>query len=183
MASRFQLHVERWQNCQKCTLCHTRGRVVLARGKIPADVLMIGEAPAHSEDSLGVPFCGPAGHLLDEIIANAIPDTVRVAFSNLVCCLPLDENGDKAAEPEAQEIMDCGERLREFVDICKPRLIVAVGQLPKRWLPKILKNYAGKSADITHPAAILRAPSVAQSFMVRRCEIVLRTAIQEITDG
>jgi DNA polymerase len=55
---------------------------------VPCDVLFIGEAPGESEDAIGIPFIGPAGHLLGRIIdealqhfSQAIIDTLRIGFT------------------------------------------------------------------------------------------------------
>lgn len=69
--SLYSSHVERWKDCEGCSLRDRRTRVVLYRGKIPCDVLFIGEAPGESEDVVGVPFVGPAGKLLDAMIQEA----------------------------------------------------------------------------------------------------------------
>lgn len=183
MPSVYSLFAEKWKDCQQCHLKLTRSRVVLARGKVPCDVLFTGEGPGHSEDALGQPFVGPAGHLLDQIVAQSVPDTVRVGFCNLVCCIPLDEDGEKAVEPFAEEISACSDRLREFVKMCAPRMLVSVGQLPKRWLPKLVPDYKGKTCDIMHPSAMLRQPSLQQSFAVRRAVVVLSTAVREMLDA
>src|ERR1700677_3497947 len=86
----WQAHKQRWQDCDKCLLRKHRQRVVLARGSIPAQVLLIGEAPGNAEDSLGQPFKGVAGQLLDRIVEEAVPKDVKMCYSNLVCCIPLD---------------------------------------------------------------------------------------------
>lgn len=181
LLSLYQQHVEKWHDCQKCSLCHMRSKVVMARGDLPCDMLICGEAAGHSEDALGRPFCGPAGHLLDQILEQGVGGRVRVALTNLVCCIPLDEDGEKAVEPESVEILACGDRLREFVEIAKPRVIVAVGALPNRWLPKLLPDWRGKPhLHIDHPAFIIRQLVVQQGFSVRRAVITLRNAVEEL---
>ena len=44
------------------------GRIVPFRGSPLARVMVIGEAPGATEDAQGVPFCGRAGKLLDDIL-------------------------------------------------------------------------------------------------------------------
>ena len=66
-------HVEKWKDCQRCPLGQQRSNICLARGTVPCDVLFIGEAPGVSEDTFGLPFVGPAGQLLDQIILRTIP--------------------------------------------------------------------------------------------------------------
>lgn len=60
--TRWQLHQERWANCQLCELSTQRSQVVLARGQVPAEMLFCGEAPGVSEDATGEPFCLEENH-------------------------------------------------------------------------------------------------------------------------
>lgn len=172
--------VEKWQDCSQCPLCETRRNIVLAKGKIPCDVLFVGEAPGQSEDVLGMPFVGPAGHLLDRQIAEALENSgkteLRLAFTNLVCCIP-KEDGVKVGEPPKESIEACETRLIEFIYLCQPRLLVCVGDLPEK--------YAGwgspaECIKITHPAAILRAEIVRQSLMDQRVVVILENAFRDL---
>lgn len=192
--------VERWKDCTACHLCEGRQRVVLARGSIPCDVLFIGEGPGESEDSLGAPFVGPAGQLLDRIVNRAglpskhvdLPNnTWRLltwAFTNLVCCIPRDEDGGKATEPDDEAIDACSVRLVEFVELASPKLIVCVGKLAKDWLDPGWKHSIQLHrkiplVDILHPAAILRANVAQQGLMIQRCVVQLRNAVEELFNG
>ena len=195
--SRYSLFVERWRECTACNLCESRQNVVLARGQIPCDVLMVGEAPGQSEDCLSAPFVGPAGQLLDKIVDRGLGnlmidpgpgdefEPIRVAFTNLVCCIPLDDDGVKVSEPPDEAIEACSVRLQEFVEIANPRLIVCVGKLAKDWLGPGWKHSIRFHAkiplvDITHPAFILRANIAQQGLLVQRCVVVLRNAVEEV---
>lgn len=180
--TRFQIHVENWRNCKLCPLHSQRRRIVLARGKLPADVLFVGEAPGESEDNLGVPFIGPAGKLLDQIIARAMPDygevyqrpQLRLAFTNLVACFPRDAKRAGNHEPPVESIQACRPRLDELVEIANPRLVVLVGALSQ-------KHYSfTPSVSITHPAAILRANVANQGLMIQRAVVTLAEAFADL---
>lgn len=195
--TRFELHVNEWKDCKLCKLSETRNCVVFARGSIPCDILFVGQAPGMSEDTLGIPFIGPAGHKMDEIIAEGLGATTDLEWClyNLVGCLPVDEEtGDRDVEPEAEHIEACAPRLREFVEIATPRLIVTVGKLATTWLDTIhLKNvwkeklgyreyriHDGSKiprVSIPHPSAVLRAPVVQQSLLQRRAVIAIRDGV------
>lgn len=125
--SRFALHCEVWQNGCGSDECELATNRVLYRGQIPCDVLFMGEAPGESEDSLGAPFLGPAGKLLDRIIAKALPEEVRRGFTNVVGCLPRLEDGAKDRKPKDAQVRRCSPRLIEAVSLAQPKLIVAVG--------------------------------------------------------
>lgn len=88
MSGRYLAHRRKWKNCQKCPLCRSRGKIVLARGKIPSPLLLVGESPGESENVIGRPFIGPAGKLLDRILKVAVDGRVDYAITNLVACIP-----------------------------------------------------------------------------------------------
>lgn len=153
--SPWKAHVRRWTNCTRCQLCAVRKHVVLARGTLPCQILLVGEAPGASEDVLGQPFIGPAGHLLDRMISDAgwnVSDhdvrPVRYAFTNLVGCIPRsEETHEKVGEPPKESIEECAPRLREIVGIAQPELIICVGELAKKWVPKLLESGDAHRAD------------------------------------
>ncbi len=192
MASQFQLHCERWKAGCGSDRCGKAGRVVLARGQIPCDVLFVGEAPGVSEDVLGRPFCGPAGILLDRIVAAAFGDVLKVdgtrlraAFTNVVGCIPLDEHGNKTDTADEDQIQQCKPRLEEFIHLANPRLIVAVGAEARDALKQGFKRSVTlpkgvKVVDVTHPAAVLRANVAQQGLLIQRCEAVLSTAAADL---
>lgn len=175
-----------WEDCDKCPLCNTRDKIVLARGRIPCDVLFCGEAPGVSEDTLGLPFVGPAGKLLDEWISTALEETselqppegkFRAAFTNLVCCIPLGDDGQKTNEPDKKDIRACNPRLVEFIKLCNPQHIVCVGKLAFKHCPRI--DGIGYT-EITHPAAVLRAEAAQQGLLIQRAVVILQDLFEEL---
>jgi len=123
---------------------------------VPAEVLFVGEAPGKTEDVMGKPFVGRAGKLLDYWIEYA---KTKIDFtyciSNLVACRPTDRMGGENRVPTAEEINNCAPRLQELYDMCKPRVLVFLGQTAKaecRLPHKILVHEIG----LIHPAACLR---------------------------
>ena len=184
--SPYKKHVERWKDCQECTLCHGRSKVIIARGQVPCDVLFIGEAPGVSENVLGKPFVGPAGQLLDRIIFKAfkgIDKLLTYALTNLVGCIPLDETGNKAGQPDDAEIMACAPRLQEFYALCKPRLVVCVGQLAEVWIDFVIPSRQEDEVPvihIAHPAYIIRANYAQQGLMEQRCVVQISTALEDL---
>ncbi len=184
-------HVEKWKDCQGCALAQQRSRICLARGVVPCDVLLVGEAPGASEDAIGEPFRGPAGRLLDEIVERALsawqapgttgPDynSVTYAMTNLVACFPQEAKARGDNEPERCEILACAGRLAEFVNLAQPRLIVCVGHLAQIYVDH---NDTVKCADIVHPAHILRkeVPLAKKQSMILHATVVLRNAVMDM---
>lgn len=178
---KYKEHYDKWKDCTKCPLCSQRSKIVLARGTIPCDVCFIGEAPGESEDTLGQPFVGPAGKILDSIIYEAgLMDSLDTpyAMTNLVACFPADAKRDGINEPERSEIKACEERLREFITLCKPKLLVLVGSLAQQYV--LAMNLRIRTAGIVHPAAILRAKIAQQSMMRRKAVITLANALERL---
>ena len=169
-------------------ICSEAKQVVFARGRVPADVLFAGEAPGASEDALGKPFVGPAGKLLDHIIERAFRNHASRTYclTNLVGCIPFDENGVKTEEPDPDDILACSGRLLEFVRIVQPKLIVCVGSLPEKWIigtkgkRHILAEYECARIPITHPAAVLRMNIAAQGLAVQRCVVNISNALEDL---
>ena len=55
--------------CRACGLCAGRTQTVFGAGSRRADWMVVGEAPGETEDRQGQPFVGPAGQLLDAMLA------------------------------------------------------------------------------------------------------------------
>lgn len=177
---RWKSYKEKWVNCNLCELCDTREKTVLAKGKLPCDILFVGEAPGVSENILGKPFVGPAGHLLNEIIEDSLPDEARLAFTNLIGCIPLDENLRKVHQPHKEHIKACQPRLQEFVELANPKGIVFVGKLAEKNLPKLIDIGDRPTTAITHPAAILRADHSQKALAIQLSCIRLQDLYQEL---
>jgi len=186
MTTLYQEHRNRWTECNKCELCSQRNHVVLARGMVPSPILFIGEAPGQSEDVLGKPFVGPAGKLLDRIIDQAIDGQHNYALTNLVACFPRDAKEEGTHEPPKEAIEACIPRLREFVRMCKPQLIVLVGRLAAKHI--VDQDQFGppwsstplRFCEIIHPASILRADVSQRGLAIQRSIVILDDAVSEL---
>ncbi len=191
--------VNDWKHCTKCPLCVGRRQVVFARGTVPAKVLFIGEAPGVSEDVAGRPFEGPAGQLLNRQINSALLDMgiarerlpkiltyppsiaeLPMAFYNLVGCMPKDLTGRKRGEPLPIEIAACWPRLDKFLDICKPQLIVTVGDLAAKQAKLQKWGERALLTDIVHPAFIIRDDITRQGLTHQRVIAILSDAFSEL---
>jgi uracil-DNA glycosylase len=179
--SAYQAFRRQWIECKQCPLHLTRQHVVLARGRVPCDVLFTGEAPGSSEDLIGKPFVGPAGRLLDTIIAQAMPAHLTYALTNVVCCIPLGDDGHKTAEPEPAHIKACRPRLDQFIALCRPKMVVCVGSLAAKWLmPKKETVLPYKVAEILHPSYIIHQSIAQRGLLVQRTTVTLANAVEDL---
>lgn len=111
-------------DCRACGLCAERRQAVLGVGDTAADWLFIGEGPGAEEDARGEPFVGPAGKLLDAMLAAI--DLRRgddVYIANAVKCRPPNNR-----TPEAAEMAACAPYLQRQIALLQPRLIVLLGR-------------------------------------------------------
>lgn len=173
----FQQHVSNWIDCQRCPLYKERRQVVLARGKVPCDVLFIGEAPGDSEDVLGGAFVGPAGHELDGWIATAMElrsiRQLRLGFTNLLACIPVKDSKGRR-EPKRESIVACSPRLQEFLKLAQPRLIVKVGSIAEKELVDL------PGVGIIHPSAVLQMDNARKPVTIQGAIVTLADAMEEL---
>lgn len=151
--------------CQACVLCQLRRQAVLGVGDQQADWLFVGEGPGEEEDKRGEPFVGPAGKLLDAMLAAiGLRRGVDVYIANAVKCRPPGNRN-----PTDQEVAACRPFLVRQIALLQPRLIVALGRPAVQALlgheVKIAAmrgrlHYAyGRPLIVTyHPAYLLRTP-------------------------
>jgi DNA polymerase len=118
-------------DCPNCPLARTRTQTVPGAGAASADVMCIGEAPGAREDQLGLPFVGPAGRFLDELLSAAGLSRESVYIANIVKCRP-PENRD----PQPDEIAACRGYLDRQIELVDPKVIVTLGRFSMaRWFP------------------------------------------------
>jgi DNA polymerase len=110
-------------SCTACRLHEGRTKSVFARGSASAVVAFVGEGPGYHEDQSGKPFVGPAGQLLDKMIAamGLGPDEIYVC--NVVKCRPPENR-----TPEPEEAVACSRFLQAQLELVRPRVIVALGR-------------------------------------------------------
>lgn len=176
MASKYALHKAKWSACTDCNLCSNRHKIVLARGSIPCDILFLGEAPGASENSLGQPFIGPAGKLLDWMIQKVLSDqyiaplNLKYACTNMVACLPDRTEEGKIGVPTLEQAKACSSRLQEFITLSRPKLILCLGKIPAEYAPLVLDTLDPTInwGELYHPAAILRYPDMQKNLAIQR---------------
>jgi uracil-DNA glycosylase family 4 len=181
--SQYQQHKARWSECRLCDLCERRSKVVLLRGTVPAKVLFVGEAPGESEDVLGKPFIGPAGQLLDRMIAAARIPEGSYALTNVIACIPRDEENNKLIQPPYYALEACAGRLIDCIQLVKPKLIVWVGKVAADWGSKLLVHSPIQditTASIVHPAAILKMHVSQQGLVYQKAVVSLADAYEEL---
>ena len=173
-------------SCTRCGLCETRHTVVFGIGNEQADVLFVGEGPGEQEDLQGIPFVGPAGKLLDDMLSIIDLSRERNCYiANIVKCRP-----PRNRDPLETEQAACINYLRNQVALIQPKIIICLGRVAAKRLIDpdyritrehgtwVQKNGIWMTA-IYHPSALLRDVS-------KRPEtfddlISIRSKIQELS--
>ncbi len=165
--SAFSELYEEIELCTQCEIAKFRTKVVPGEGAENADIMFIGEAPGWHEDQQGRPFVGPAGQLLDGLLALIGLRREQVYIANVIKCRPMGNR-----DPLLSEIDNCRDWLDRQIEIIRPRMIVTLGRysmakfFPGKSISKI-HGTAQKRDDIIyyamyHPAAALHQQSLRQ---------------------
>ena len=151
--------------CTRCAaLASTRTQTVFGVGNPAAELCFIGEAPGADEDAQGEPFVGPAGQLLNRIIAACGLKREEVYICNILKCRP---PGNRTPLPE--EAANCREYLERQLELIQPKFICALGAVAAQNLlgttvaiSKLrggFRDYKGIPVLCTfHPSYLLRTP-------------------------
>ncbi|SMP49998.1 uracil-DNA glycosylase [Noviherbaspirillum suwonense] len=155
--------------CVKCRLCEDRTRTVFGVGDRKAKWLFIGEGPGRNEDLQGLPFVGPAGKLLDNMLmAMGLSRTENAFIANVVKCRPTGDDG-RDRPPAPDEAAACMPYLQRQIELIQPAILVALGKTaavsllglpadsPVGKLRGQVFEYRGLPLVVTyHPAYLLR---------------------------
>jgi uracil-DNA glycosylase family 4 len=114
--------------CPDCDLSRSRNRTVPGEGPEDAEIMFVGEAPGFYEDQQGRPFVGPAGHLLEDLLASIGLRRDQVYIANVIKCRPPDNR-----DPLPKEIEACRKWLERQIELIKPTIIVPLGRFSLAW--------------------------------------------------
>ena len=150
-----------------CSLKHTASNLVFADGNPEAKIMLIGEAPGRDEDRMGLPFVGPAGQLLDRMLAAIGLDRSQVYITNI---LPWRPPGNRT--PTAEETALLWPFLRRHIQLKAPQIIMALGGSSAKLLldsqTGILKLRGQmREVDFGLPAPLPVLPSLHPAYLLR----------------
>jgi len=124
---------ERYKDCTRCQLGHSRIKFVFGVGNPNSEALFIGEGPGYEEDRRGEPFVGKSGQLLDKMMAAiGLSRQTNAYIANIVKCHPMtnpetpDARGNDRP-PSPDEVATCSPILLQQIAIIQPRVIMTLG--------------------------------------------------------
>lgn len=155
-----------------CNLKKMATNTVFCDGNSDANIMVIGEAPGNDEDLQGIPFCGDAGQLLNDMFAAIhLQRSKDYYLSNVIFWRP---PGNR--RPTTEELAICKPFLERQIELVCPKILVLVGatamtaltgnnepiskirgkfvDFSPKFLPSTIKTFT-----IFHPSYLLRQPS------------------------
>jgi uracil-DNA glycosylase len=157
------------QQCRGCELWRDATQLVFSNGAATAAIMLVGEQPGDREDLEGVPFVGPAGHVLSDALAAAGIDPARVYLTNAVKHFRFTERGKRRihATPEVGHITACHPWLDAELAAVAPDVVVCLGATAGRSVlgrpvrigaerGTVLHADVGEVVITAHPSAVLR---------------------------
>ncbi|MFA5948940.1 MAG: uracil-DNA glycosylase [Hyphomicrobium sp.] len=152
-----------------CGLKATAKNLCFYRGAERARLMIVGEAPGRDEDLEGKPFVGPAGQLLNKMLAAISLTEADVHITNVVYWRP---PGNRTPTP--QEAQVCRPFLERQVELVEPEAIVLLGgaaakqildvadgimRIRGKWREAEIGTRRFKAMATLHPAYLLRTPA------------------------
>lgn len=154
------------KKCRRCPLYKNATNSVPGEGNPEAEIMFIGEGPGYHEDQQGIPFCGQAGKLLDELLQS-----IEVKREEVFICNMLRHRPPGNRDPLLEEIEACKIWLDQQIKVIQPKAIVTLGRFSMaKFIPegKIsflhgqarFVDFEGRKYIVIpmfHPAAALRS--------------------------
>lgn len=152
------------KDCRRCALGETRTKLVLGCGNEKAEIMFVGEAPGFHEDREGMPFVGPAGQFLDQLLESIGLKRGQVYIANTLKCRPPDNR-----DPLPEELAACTPFLFKQIELIRPHIICTLGNHATKTLlqtstgitqlrGKLIRKGGLAYVPLFHPAAALHKP-------------------------
>lgn len=160
------------ESCQGCPLWRRATQTVFGEGAAHAGIMLVGEQPGEHEDRQGAPFVGPAGTLLEGMLAELGLGREDVYLTNAVKHFKWSPKGKRRIHqrPNAEEVQACLPWLREEIAQVRPRVLVCMGATAARALLGRSFKVSERRGELVrstlapfvmatlHPSSVLRAP-------------------------
>ena len=176
--------------CTACDLAKTRANVVFGSGDATAKLAVVAEGPSAADNHTTFPFSGPAGDLLDEVLAANGLTRGQIWLTNIIKCRAASLKGGvlKNRPPKSSEIKACSRWLDGELTLMQPSVILCMGAPAAKalihrsfriteergvWFTNTL--YAPFAMATFNPAYVLRQEG--ENF-----EVVRQTVIDDIAE-
>jgi len=172
--------------CKSCALRLECSQPVLAQGFDDCPVMICGRNPGATEDKVGIPFSGKAGHRLDRFLLDVSLDRSKDCW--VTNCNKCYSTNNRA--PIEGELRACMPFLRREIDLLNPKLILAFGT-EAQWVLTGIKDRITKNSGrvfhnpvgligpvscpvivLVHPSFVIRNTIVGEPFYIEGAKVV-----------
>jgi len=110
-------------------LSKTRANVVFGSGDATAKLAIVAEGPSAADNRTALPFSGPAGDMLDDVLAVNGVTRSDIWLTNIIKCRAASRKGDvlKNRPPKASEIKACSKWLDGELTVMQPSVVLCMG--------------------------------------------------------
>ncbi|QQC67116.1 UdgX family uracil-DNA binding protein [Paraburkholderia ginsengisoli] len=167
--------------CRRCALWRNAKQAVAGVGSADATIMAVGEQPGEYENQHGEPFTGPAGQLLDAVLARAGLERATLYLTYAVKHYKWETFDQQRVHrmPERREVEACEHWLQQELTRVEPRAIVTLGATALKALTGAhvnLSEYLGQT--IAHRGRLI-VPTWHPSYALRTADARLREDIVE----
>ena len=129
LQSQMQTLKTRASVCTDCELAETRANVVFGSGDATAKLVLVAEGPSAADNRTTLPFSGPTGNLLDEVLTANDLTRSDIWLTNIIKCRAATPKGGrlKNRPPKASEIKACAKWLDGELTLVQPSVILCMG--------------------------------------------------------
>ncbi|KMQ50132.1 Uracil-DNA glycosylase, family 4 [Chitinispirillum alkaliphilum] len=113
------------KDCNACELCANRKKLVFGSGNIQSALLIIGDYPEGEDEKTMIPFSGEIAALFEKMLEAIEIDRNKDSFvTTALKCRPAQNS-----VPEHRKADSCLPLLEKQIDIMKPKVILAMGEV------------------------------------------------------
>ncbi|MDH5393433.1 MAG: uracil-DNA glycosylase [Gammaproteobacteria bacterium] len=143
-------------SCVACELHQTKTKSVVAEGSHAARVMLIATAPAFNAESDAALLTAASSQLLSKMLQAIDIQRADVFLTGLVKCQLADDR-----ELRTTEVLCCEQYLSQQIEMLKPELIIAFGELSAQHLLVSKKSLQELSAKVYqyHSRPLMVMPS------------------------
>ncbi|VAY86259.1 Uracil-DNA glycosylase, family 4 [hydrothermal vent metagenome] len=168
-------------NCNLCLFSKTRRNTLAGLGNKNADVIFLSLAPSSFDDESGDMLSGNSGVMFTQMSQNVLNIPINELYIlTLLKCIPSTKDMNV-------EVNICKLYFQKQIEIIKPKIIVAFGDVYKYLLANIasFEEIRGTMQDYNsiklmptyHPSFILRNPSVKKDVLndLKKVKIIMES--------
>lgn len=149
------------KNCHLCDLSKNRTNVLYGYGNIQSKIMIIQMSPSQTQDLSGEFYSSRSGHLLEKMIKGVLNVNIQELYiTNIVKCKTQDNINE-------QSVHICKDYLMKQIELIKPKLIIALGEVCYSHLLNNQENFAKVRGTVLKFMNIDMVPIFEPSYILR----------------